>query len=240
MEGFFPVSRFHADLMRDRLDLPVEKVMTLHNGIDLAPFSPRDDVPHPPVIGFLARLCPIKGLGTVVDAFLTLKREERIPGLRLHIAGTETRANRLYVAEQRNRIRRAGLSDDVSIRTNLSLPEKVEFLRGLSVLSVPATYGESFGLYLIEAMACGVPVVQPNHAAFPEILEATGGGRLYAWDDPSAYANALEELIADTDLNQRLGEAGREAVRPRFSIEHMAEEFERLLEELGLGPILLT
>ena len=67
----------------------------------------------------------------------------------------------------------------------------------ISLLSVPATYGESFGLYLLEAMASGVPVVQPRHAAFPEILEKTGGGILCEPDDPSSLAEGLEELLSD-------------------------------------------
>jgi glycosyltransferase involved in cell wall biosynthesis len=61
---------------------------------------------------------------------------------------------------------------------NLDRPAKLAFLHSLTVFSVPALYGEAFGLYVIEALAAGVPVVQPRTAAFPELLEATGGGLL--------------------------------------------------------------
>ena len=62
---------------------------------------------------------------------------------------------------------------------------------------MPARYGEAFGLYVIEAMAAGVPVVQPRVAAFPELIEATGGGVLCAADDAQSLAEAIEELLLD-------------------------------------------
>src|SRR5438876_33858 len=83
------------------------------------------------------------------------------------------------------------------------------FLQGLSAFSVPATYGESFGLYVIEALAAGVPVVQPNHAAFPELIEATGGGVLCEPDDPHALAAALAELLRDPAAARAIGARGR-------------------------------
>lgn len=232
MDAFFPVSNYHGKLMRERLALPQSKVFTLYNGIDLDSFSPRVDLPNPPVVGYLARLCRIKGLSVLVDAFIQLKSEDRIPGLRLHVAGTETPANREFVNSQWERIRKAGLADDVSIRANLSREEKALFLQELSILSVPTTYGESFGLYLLEAMACGVPVVQPNHAAFPEIIERTGGGRLYSWQDSRALGDGIVEVVSNSTLNRQLGEAGLRAVRERFSIEYMAREFQDLLSSI--------
>ena len=91
------------------------------------------------------------------------------------------------------------------------------------MLSVPATYGESFGLYVIEAMAAGVPVVQPRHGAFPEIIAATGGGVLYEPADPDALASAIEDTLLDPQRAQELGERGRQAVHAHFSVAKMAE-----------------
>jgi glycosyltransferase involved in cell wall biosynthesis len=87
---------------------------------------------------------------------------------------------------------------------------------------VPARYGEAFGLYVIEALAAGVPVVQPRHAAFPELVAATGGGVLCEPEDPRSLADAIESLLRDPDHARRLGVAGREAVARDFSIERMA------------------
>lgn len=117
-----------------------------------------------------------------------------------------------------------GLDADVSLHPNLTRAGKIAFLRTLSALSVPATYGEAFGLYVLEALACGVPVVQPEHGAFPELLAETGGGILCAADDPQALAEALEELLRNPARARELGEAGWRNVVLRFGVERMARE----------------
>src|SRR5439155_5103143 len=121
------------------------------------------------------------------------------------------------------RVAAAGLADDVQFLPNLSRDDKIAFLQSLSALSVPATYGESFGLYVIEALAAGVPVVQPRHAAFPELIEATGRGLLREPDDPESLAAAVEEVLRDPAAARAMGARGREAVRERFNVTRMAE-----------------
>ncbi|MDL5055695.1 glycosyltransferase, partial [Oscillatoria laete-virens NRMC-F 0139] len=71
-------------------------------------------------------------------------------------------------------VKKAGYENDVDFLPNISREDKIKFLQSLTVLSTPATYGEAFGLYVLEALACGVPVVEPRHGAFPELLQATG------------------------------------------------------------------
>jgi glycosyltransferase involved in cell wall biosynthesis len=218
--------------MRKRLSLIGDRVSVVHNGISLDGFgAPSDEpgeppaAPTTPTIGFLARMCEDKGLTTLVDAFLILKRRGSIDGLRLRAAGVVLPIDEPLIAALTNRIRDAGFSNEAEFLPNLERPEKLRFLRSLSVLSVPATYGESFGLYLLEAMACGVPVVQPRHAAFPEILEATGGGILVEPDDPESLADGLERLFGDAQEARRLAERGRRAVHERFGVDRMAREF---------------
>jgi glycosyltransferase involved in cell wall biosynthesis len=100
------------------------------------------------------------------------------------------------------------------------------------VFSVPARYGEAFGLYLIEAMAAGVPVVQPRTAAFPEIIEATGGGVLCEPGNPKSLADAIEQLLLNPQRARALGKIGRNAVFEKFNAEAMAKENLRVLESL--------
>jgi glycosyltransferase involved in cell wall biosynthesis len=111
---------------------------------------------------------------------------------------------------------------------------KVEFLQSLDVLSVPTVYREPKGLYVLEAMANGIPVVQPRHGSFPEMIEATGGGLLVSPDDPANLANGLRALLHDSQLRQRLGAAGHAGVRRHFNLDLMAERsleiFSRTLE----------
>ncbi len=136
----------------------------------------------------------------------------------------------------RKRLAEAGYIGETAFFPNLSRAEKLDFLGALSVFSVPANYGESFGLYLLEAQAAGVPVVQPRAAAFPEIIEATGGGVLCEPDDPKSLADAIEQLLLSPQLARALGETGRKAVFEKFSVEAMAKETLRVLENASASP----
>ena len=225
---FLPVSEYYGRVLQERTGIEKGKFRVVHNGINFDGFVAREELPEPPVIGYLARMSQIKGLGTLVKAFVKMN----VPGARLAIAGAMTAGDEAFVAEQKAILERAGCLDRVVFRPNLEREEKIDFLRGLSVLSVPATYGESFGMYVVEALGCGVPVVQPDHAAFPELLEATGGGLLCRPDDPDALAEALTEMVTDRGRNEALGRAGRETVLEQFSVARMAEEVLSLYREV--------
>src|SRR6185295_3108522 len=105
---------------------------------------------------------------------------------------------------------------------NVDLAGKIAFYQGLSIFSTPALYGEAFGLYVLEALAAGVPVVQPRHASFPELIEATGGGVLCEPGDPKALAEAVEGLLLHPERARDMGHHGRDAVRREFTIQRMA------------------
>ncbi len=227
---FLAVSHYHAALMTQRMEIEPERDTVVHNGIPLGGHEPGELPPDPPAIGFLAHLCADKGLDTLVQAFVLLRERGGLdPAPVLRIAGAWTEMDREYVEGLRGRLREAGLQGACSIRPNISREEKLAFLQELTVLSVPATYGESFGLYVLEALASGVPVVQPECAAFPEILEATGGGRLCAPDDPAALADALEPLLRDRAASRALGLEGRARVLEGFGAERMAREVAQAL-----------
>ena len=97
---------------------------------------------------------------------------------------------------------------------------------------MPALYGESFGLYILEALACEVPVVQPNHAAFPELLERTGGGLLYDPEDPASLADSLEMMLSLEERRRKMGHEGGQAARKYFTAERMAKDVEQVLESV--------
>lgn len=227
LAGFLPVSAYTGDLMTSRLELRPERVHVVWNGIDASGFRPADERQGgPPTIGYLARMCRDKGLETLFEAFLLVK--QAVPEARLDAAGVVLGEDRDLVAELTRRADEAGYGGDVSFRADVSREEKVDLLAGLTVFSVPATYGESFGLYLLEALASGVPVVQPRHGGFPELVEATGGGVLVEPDDPRALADGLIELLTDRERARALGATGRAAVLERFTTERMAQDVERV------------
>jgi glycosyltransferase involved in cell wall biosynthesis len=232
---FIAPSRYFAALMQRRLKLAPERVRVLPNGLNLDGYAaaPRQRDVQPPVLGYFARLCREKGLETLVNAFIILKKRGRVGNLKLRIGGSCGPADQVVVDELRARLQAGGLLADVEFCPNLSRADKQAFLRSLSVFSVPAVYGEAFGLYVIEALACGVPVVQPRHAAFPELIAATGGGLLCAPGDQPALADAIESLLLDPARARSLGEAGQKAVREQFGIKTMARRMAELCREAG-------
>jgi len=178
-------------------------------------------------------MCREKGLDTLVEAYVELRQRDRVKNLKLRIGGGCGPADELFVKSLRERLQASGVLGDVEFHPNLDRAAKLDFLRSLSVFSVPALYGEAFGLYVIEALAAGVPVVQPRAGGFPEIIAATGGGMLCAPGEPKALADAIEELLLNPERARALGETGRKAVREKFSAEAMARATLDLYREVA-------
>jgi glycosyltransferase involved in cell wall biosynthesis len=234
IELFLSPTRYFADLMAQRLSLASKKMAVLPNGINLTGYRLNGPAAraahHPPVLGYFARMCPEKGLDTLVDAYLLLKKRPPGEPLRLHVGGGCGPGDQAFVDEQRRKLESAGCLKDVAFFPNVSHAEKISFLQGLTLFSVPSRYNEAFGLYLLEAMAAGAAVVQPQWAAYPEVIQSTGGGLLYQPNNPAALADALESLLQDPVRAQKLGAAGQSAVFRDFSAERMAANFLQILQ----------
>jgi glycosyltransferase involved in cell wall biosynthesis len=190
----------------------------------------------PYTIGYFARISPEKGLHNLVDAYILLRKMPDAPSTRLRISGWLGEHNRPFLDEQMTKLRDAGLMSEVEHVPSPDHAGKVAFLRSLDVLSVPTVYREPKGLYVLEALANGVPVVQPTHGSFPELIEATGGGLLVKPDDPAALADGLKRILTDTALRQELGRKGKEAVFSRFTAERMASETAEVLQSYLPSP----
>ena len=230
---FIAPTRYYADAMAQRAGIPAAKPEHINNGINLDGFEPSDLPDDPPVLGYFARMCPEKGLDALVDAFVRLKQTGPIPGLKLAIGGGCQPGDKAFVEKQKARLRAAGLLGEVTFRPNLDRDAKLVFYRGLTVLSVPAPYGEAFGLYVVEAMASGVPVVAPDDASFPEIVEGNGAGVICEKDNPQALADAIGQLLLDRERLAKCAAAGRQAAVQTFNIERMAESFVARLAKLS-------
>ena len=248
-------SRFYADLMRRRLGADDLAIEVLPNGIDLAGYALLADKPGPPVIGYLARLCREKGLDIMVDAFICLRKELGHPDARLDVAGAATAGNDKLIAQLQQRLTAAGLADQVRWQMNISREEKAAMLGGLSLFSVPAVCHEAFGLYLLEAMASGVPLVQPAAASFPEIVgEAgvlVGDGTVEAVCDrrnscdghrpplQEMLARAWAELLGEPDKLRDMAVRSRRVAEEFYAVEVMRDRFvglaRRVLADCGGG-----
>ncbi len=221
-DGFLVHSGYYRDFMAHYLELPPEKIQVVPLGIDLEGHDglPKRDAGDPFTIGYFARVCPEKGLHQLVEAFRILHREH--PRTRLVAAGYLGSRDRAYFEKVSRDA--ADLGDAFQYRGSpVDHGGKVEFLKALDVLSVPTVYREPKGLYILEALANGVPVVQPRHGAFPELLEATGGGLSVHPGDAADLARGLGELIMNPERRFALAESGRSAVHLRFDPPTMAE-----------------
>lgn len=221
---FVAVSHYYAEFMREYLGIPAEKMRVAPLGISLV------DVPEPAplarspfTIGFLARIAPEKGLHVLAETYKVLRHERGLPPSRLRAAGYLPPEHRGYLGSIERDLEAAGLRSEFDYTGAPDRQGKFAFLRDLDVLSVPSPYHEPKGLYLLEAMATGVPVVQPMHGAFPEIVGRTGGGLLAASNSPAPLADKLMQIWQQPDLARDLGRRGRAGVHAHYGLSHMAD-----------------
>ncbi len=224
LDGYIASSEYYADFMSGYLGLRRNQIDVVHPGLNLKghgePIETRTAPPY--TIGYFARVCPEKGFHNVVDAFLEYRQLADAPAARLRVSGWLGENNRKFFDEQMAKLHEASLAGEVDHIESPSHADKVTFLRTLDLLSVPTVYREPKGLYVLEALANGVPVVQPRHGSFPELLNATDGGTLVEPNDPKALAQAWAELLGDPAARRRMGESGASAVRARFTADEMA------------------
>ena len=233
IDAFIAVSRYHADFMSDYLDIPEDKMRVVPLGIHWQDYNgsqePRKD---PFTIGYLARVVPEKGLHLLSEAFRRLSEGGHLPNARLEAAGYLAPAQRTYLRKVEKQIQDWGLTPRFQYWGILDRSQKVEFLRRLDVLSVPASYDEPKGMYLLEAMASGVPVVQPRKGAYSEIIEKTGGGLLVNPDDPDSIVEGILSVARDPDLARDLSRSGKRGVREHYSAEGMVDRTVEVYQSL--------
>ena len=224
VDGFVAPCRYYADFMADFLGISPGRIRVVELGVNLQGHGEdRKDLSGSAFcVGYLARICPEKGLHLLVEAFHRLSRRLGPGSIKLKIAGYLGERDRPYFEGLMGRIDAWGMRAEVEYRGAVDRRGKIEFLNGLHVLSVPTVYEEPKGLFILEALANGVPVVQPSHGAFPELIEATGGGLLVRPGSAEAVAAAIDELMIDAELRERLARRGKDAVHRRFGDEVMA------------------
>jgi len=232
IDAFISVSKYYADVMQQRLRLQTDQIRVLYMGISLDGYELQVCGPEVPTIGYLSRMCFEKGLDTLVDAFIILKRNEKLQNARLLIAGGKRGDDETFINRICQKLTSCGLIDDVEFPPDFDRDAKLAFLKTISVLSVPEKQPVAYGLYVLEALASGVPVVQPKSGVFPELLEMTGGGMLFEPNNATALAAALEPLLLDPDYAQQLARKGRNVVFEKFNIKQTSEEMVRIYEDI--------
>lgn len=227
VDRFVAVSHWFADRMSERLLIPRDRIEVVHVGIDLEGYETASLDFNPPVLGYLSRMNTALGLDKLVDAFMELKQTAALKDLRLHVSGGAVGEDLKCVARMKEKLHQAGFGHDAVFMNDFSREARLKFLTSLSVMCVPVEQGEAFGSYIIEAMAAGVPVVQPHAGAFPELITKTGGGLIY--DD---LVGTLKQILTDPDQARQLGAQGRAAVFKDFSVLTMAEKMTKIYRDV--------
>ncbi len=233
VDGYLCVTQHYANYAREQLGLDPHRTHIVPLGIRIEEDETRENSNateyKPFTIGYLARICRAKGLHLLCEAFALLHDEED-SDCRLVIAGYLGESDRDYFDSMQIYLAHRGLTPYVDYLGEVDRAHKLRMLRSIDVLSVPTVYREAKGLYVLEAMSQGVPVVQPRHGSFPELIEATGGGLLFEPNNARALARSLAELMDDPEKRRTLGQRGRDAVRKDFTDEIMAERAWQVFE----------
>jgi glycosyltransferase involved in cell wall biosynthesis len=234
VDAFLPVSQYYLEYMPGYLDVPAAKMRLAPLGINLHGYARRQPARTEPfTIGYFARLAPEKGLHVLCEAYRRLRAQTAGEGaVRLVAAGYLAPEHQSYLEGITRQMGDWGLGGEFAYRGELDRAQKIAFLQGLDVMSVPATYAEPKGIFLLEAMANGIPVVQPRRGAFPEIIEKTGGGLIVDADNPDALVEGLLAIRRDPALADALGTAGAAGVREHYHAGRMAEVVESIYGEL--------
>ncbi len=237
VDMFLVHSRAYGLRMQERLGLRDQQWQVSPLTLDTKDFESLERVPPSrekvPVVGYLARLAPEKGLHVLVDAYIQLAQQH--PTARLEIAGWLGKQHHAYWEGLQRKLSDAGLSERWRYWGSVDRAGKLDFLRSIDVLSVPATHFEPKGLFVLEALAAGVPVVLPDHAAFPELMERLGGGHLVPNEDTAALVRRLLAVVSDLPAAHALGAAGRMRVLAEATTEQEADRFVEILQRLPRG-----
>ena len=240
VDHFLSVSDYYVPIMSKMLAIPKEKMSVVPLGINLDGYerlssgelARRSRGEGGFRVGYFARVAPEKGLHVLAESYKQLRA--RTPGtkIRLEAAGYIAPAQASYLDGIKRDLAKAGLADEFTYHGAVNRDGKLAFLQTLDVLSVPAPYDEPKGVFLLEAMGVGVPVVQPRRGAFTEIVEKTGGGVLVPPNDPTALADTLHSLWHDPARRDQLGRQGFEGVREHYSIERSTDRLMAVYESL--------
>jgi len=238
VDGFAAVSEFYAEYMCRYLGIPERKMRVAPLGINLEGYRLRSGSSTGPFkIGYFARVAPEKGLHVLAESYVRLRRAAPPGSLALEAAGYLAPEHREYLRGIERMLQDAGLASEFCYRGVLDRAQKLEFLRGLDVFSMPGTYDEPKGISVLEAIASGVPVVQPRRGTFPEVLRKTGGGILVEPDDPASLAEGISTLWNDRENAAELGRRGAQGVREHYGVDRMAARALEVYRSVAGAPV---
>lgn len=230
VELFVSVSDYFTSVIRSKMTIPSEKICTVHLGVDSEDYTYINSSLKSKNIGFISRMSHENGLDILLDAFFILKENKANSDIKLIITGGYTDDDLLYIKKIKKEIKKRKLANFVEFHEQFEGEGRKDFFNKVSILSVPVRNGEAFGIYLTEAMASGVPAVQPALGAFPEIIYKSGGGLIYPENSPQCLAEYLGILLNNPDKLAELSLKARESIKGKFNIINLVNELVKVYE----------
>jgi len=237
---FVAVSEYYRDYMSDYLAIPRNRIRVAPLGVSVSDLSPAGRIRQaddPFVVGYFARVAPEKSLHVLAEAYRIVRQQRGVAPARLEVAGYLAPEHRSYFERIERQMQSWGLGDEFRYHGALDRTAKVAFFQSIDVLSVPSTYKEPKGLYLLEAMACGVPAVAPRHGALPEMIEKTSGGLLVPPDDPAGFADGLMAIRNHPRQAREMGLSGAAGVRQHYNVARMADRVLEIYHEVAATKV---
>jgi len=232
VDAFIAVSNYFAKVMQEKLSIPDEKLHVLYVGVRPDTYTYSKPAQKPQAVGYLSRLNDENGFEILVDAFILLKENPTFANLKLVATGGSTGDDTSFINKQINKLKQKSIEQDFEITHDFTTEALTDFFKSLTVLSVPVLNGEAFGLYQLEALASGVPLVQPALGAFPEIIQATGGGVIYEPNTARALADKLTLVLPDTSKLETMSLDGRKAVEDHFDCSKLSVKMVEIYKSL--------
>lgn len=232
VDAFLTPSRYFRDLFIEKTGFKGNNIHVVPLALDHYGLTDLERKTSWPSIGYFCRMNSHNGFDRIVDGFIELKKRNTLPGLKLELSGGYTGDDKSFVNKQMKKIANAGYSDSVTIHPDFAGFGKRDFFSRIDVMCVPVRKYDGYGLYILEANAAAVPVVQPATGAFPEIIEKTGGGITYSPDTIQALADALEKILNDRQKLIDLGAKGRETVIQELTLEKMSEGLSKVYNSI--------
>ena len=237
VDAFIAVSSWFAGIMQDKMQIPPDKIHVVHIGVKPDNYFYSSPLTSPQTIGYLSRICEENGFEILADAFILLKSDPQFETLKLKITGGLTGDDKPFLHRQMKKFEQNNLLKDIEIQHEFTTEDLKGFFKPVSVLSVPVLKGEAFGLYQIEALASGVPLVQPDLGAFPEIIGTSGGGVIYSPNTAESLAHKLKEVLSDPGKLQEMSIVGRKAVEEKFNCSKLTQNMIDIYQQITSSPV---
>ena len=209
-------------------DMTQSQIYVIQNGIDFEDIhnvQPHKSIEYPSIL-FVGGLSKVKGIDTLLNAVPIIRK--KILNLCLYIAGSGPEENKL-----KELVKELNIEENVNFLGYVSEIEKYSYYKSADVCVFPSIY-EPFGIVLLEAMACGKPVVASNVGGIPFVVEEGKTGLLFESGNVEDLADKIMTILKNEELREKMGEAGRERAK-EFTWDKIAERTVEVYKEILKG-----